>query len=346
MMRTVHIVGIAARTPVGLTARASAAAARAGIRRVLEHPDLRDRRGEPISIALDLSIQPGLMGPVRLVELARQPLVDVLSILPTGTAQRPTEVDVLMAFPEPRPGWDEKAMTQATQRLMNVAPHGFRTRLRHIDRGHAGGLQALSIAAEEIASGQAEVVIVGGVDSYYDVPTLGWLERSRRLRVESGRSGFSPGEGAAFILLASQTVQRSMGLPSLARLEGFGNATETRTIESGTDVLGQGLADALQLACRNLQEPRQVDDIYCDVNGERYRSDEWAFAILRAQPALRTSDYHAPADCWGDLGAASGPLFCIQSVCAWERGYARGPLALSWASSNSGLRSAVVLRAP
>ncbi len=287
------------------------------------------------------------MGPNRLVELARRPLLDALAVLPVGTANRPTELDVLLAFPEPRPGWDQHAMLHATQGLVSATLPGFRTRLRPMANGHAGGLRALFLAAQQIASSQVEMVIVGGVDSYYDVPTLGWLERNRRLRVEGGRSGFFPGEGAAFVVLASETAQRSMRLPSLALLEGLGNATETRTIQSRTDVLGQGLAEALQLACQDLRTPQRVDDIYSDINGERYRSDEWSFAILRTQQALRSPiDYHSPADCWGDQGAASGPLFCIQCVCAWERGYAHGPLALSWASSDSGLRSAVVLRAP
>ena len=62
-----------------------------------------------------------------------------------------------------------------------------------------------------------------------------------------------------------------------------------------------------------LQPPdERINDIYCDINGERYRSEEWGFVCLRlSQYFDNPTAYRSPAECWGDMGAASGPLFAM-----------------------------------
>ena len=83
----------------------------------------------------------------------------------------------------------------------------------------------------------------------------------------------------------------------------------------------------------------------CDQNGEAYRADELGFMLVRLSERFRGgSDFLAPADCWGDVGAASVPLFVILAAAAAERGYARGPHYLVWASSEGGERGAALLR--
>jgi 3-oxoacyl-[acyl-carrier-protein] synthase-1 len=126
-----------------------------------------------------------------------------------------------------------------------------------------------------------------------------------------------------------------------------GTATEKRVIKGEDAVLGDGLAEAIARAIQPLRLPEQsADELYCDINGERYRSEEWSMAVLRVPYAVRTHHYTAPVDVWGDVGAASGPLSCVLAVRAWARGYARGPRALLWAGSEAGLRAASVLHAP
>ena len=56
-------------------------------------------------------------------------------------------------------------------------------------------------------------------------------------------------------------------------------------------------------ACRRAK----VSDVYCDLNGEPYRADEFGFAALRTKEHFASaSDFVAPADCWGDVAAAGG----------------------------------------
>jgi 3-oxoacyl-[acyl-carrier-protein] synthase-1 len=86
--------------------------------------------------------------------------------------------------------------------------------------------------------------------------------------------------------------------------------------------------------------------MYCDINGERYRSEEWSLAVLRVPHATKTLDYVAPVACWGDVGAAIGPLSCILATRAWARRYSKGRNALIWCGSETGLRAAIALTAP
>ena len=71
-------------------------------------------------------------------------------------------------------------------------------------------------------------------------------------------------------------------------------------------------------------------DFYCDINGERYRAEEWGFVCLRlAQYFDDPTGYLSPADHWGDMGAASVPLFAVLTCPGRRTGVARGPAARS-----------------
>jgi 3-oxoacyl-[acyl-carrier-protein] synthase-1 len=81
------------------------------------------------------------------------------------------------------------------------------------------------------------------------------------------------------------------------------------------------------------------------MNGERYRGTEYGFAVLKTSGLFKdAAAFEAPADCWGDVGAASGPLYVSLVVEAQARGYGTGQLSLLWASSESGRRAAAILR--
>jgi 3-oxoacyl-[acyl-carrier-protein] synthase-1 len=100
------------------------------------------------------------------------------------------------------------------------------------------------------------------------------------------------------------------------------------------------MTQAVQGAVAGLDLPREgVDDLYTDINGERYRSEEWGFVALRAPSAWRSAGYKA-------VGAAFGALGGVLSVRAFARGYARGSRALVMAGSDGGLRGAMLLQAP
>jgi 3-oxoacyl-[acyl-carrier-protein] synthase-1 len=90
-----------------------------------------------------------------------------------------------------------------------------------------------------------------------------------------------------------------------------------------------------------------VTDLYCDLNGEPYRADEFGFAVLRTKEAFAmASDFTAPADCWGDVSAATMPLTMSLACVAAKKGYASGPYSFLWASSESGERACILAHVP
>jgi 3-oxoacyl-[acyl-carrier-protein] synthase I len=343
-MRPLSVLALGARTPVGLGVEATVAAVRAGVSRVGLHPCLADRTGSNLLGAIDGRLDPARLGWQRLPELALPALAEAIGKL--GRDFRPSRpVPVLLALPEARPGCHDEQARQAVSALQAQAvARGLPVQVELVARGHAGGLQAFSAASEVMEQRWGEVCIVGGVDSYFDYDTLDWLQEHRQLATAETRLGFIPGEGAGFVALAHDDLRRALRLPALGVVRGAGTARESKLIKTDDINLGEGLGQAIAAAVSPLRLPDEaVDAVYCDVNGERYRTEEWAFALLALPHAFRDGAYVTPVDSFGDVGAASGPLFCALAVRSWQRGYAPGPRALCWGSSERGLRAAVLL---
>ena len=347
MAETVHIVALGARTPVGLTAEMSAAAVRAGISRIVLHPFMADWENQNVRGALDGAFDPGVFGVQRLLAMAKGALLEVTAKLPEALFAE-LAPQVLCALPELRPGYDATEEPLFVSELQSAqAQAGRPVQVKLAARGHAGGLEALARACADIRAGRAEVIVAGGVDSYFDFDTLDWLQEHRQLQNEETRGGFFPGEAAGFVALAGERTLRKRKLQSLGIVRSSGIASESKLIKTDAINTGEGLAKALSDALSGLgPNPEGAHDVYCDLNGERYRSEEWGFALLRVPSAMLGRDHVAPVDAWGDVGAASGPLGCVLAVQAWARGYAHGKRALVWAGSEAGARAAVFLDAP
>jgi 3-oxoacyl-[acyl-carrier-protein] synthase-1 len=342
---TAHVVALAARTAVGLLPETTAAAVRAGICRVKEHPRLVDGRGEPLRAAYDARLDEDVPCSERMVAMAEHCLAQLVTRVPMHPS---VSLPLLLALPESRPGFTA-ANEQALEQRLVRARAGLRLHsVRTVARGHAGGLEALHVAAQLVSTTDHQACVVGGVESWLEPRTLAWLSSRRRLATAGSRSAFFPGEGACFALVLGHAARRSLGLPSLGTIRSSGVATERCSLVSGLDNLGLGLTAAIRDACAGLGGTGGlVDEVYCDLNGESYRAQEWGLAILRTHQWIRDPAGHvAPADCWGDLGAATGTALAMLPVAAWQRGYARGPLALLFAGSDSGRRAAVVLERP
>lgn len=347
--RSVHVVVLAGRTPVGLIPETSAAQIRAGLSRVSEHPCLLDPCGEPLSAAWDLGLDPEQLGWQRLLMLAEATLEQLGERIAATRLLEVGRPSLLLALPEHRPGWTtQHARSTFAALTARELPRLPGVQIEDVARGHAGGLYGIAIASDRIRSGAADWCIVGGVDSYLDAETLRWLGENRQLKSAATRSSFYPGEAASFVVLAAGELVRQLGLRSLAMVAGAGIAEEPARIKSDAISLGRGLAAAVASACEPIaRTDRRVDEVYCDINGERYRSEEWGFALLETQELLLDgTDYHMPASYWGDVGAASGALFVTLAARAWARDYARGPSALAWAGSENGLRAAVAVTHP
>lgn len=337
------IVGTGARTPLGFNAPASAAAVRAGIGAMQHHPYMIDKYGEPMVVTIDSELPTKLNGVDRLLKLAVPPALEALiPLLEKEASVLP--IHVFVALPEERPGRPENLENEFgvlfSERLAETIQV---EKLTNYALGHAGGLVCMEHALSLINSGKCELCLVGGVESYLEAETLEWLDDHDQLHSESTIYGFCPGEGAGFCLLSSQDFARRLSLNASVKLLSAASAEEANRIKTETVCIGEGLSEAFQKALLGLpSQGSQVDHVICDMNGERYRGNEYGFAMLRNSGCFaEASDFQTPADCWGDVGAASGPLFTMLAAFASKKGYAPGPLTFLWASSEGGQRAAL-----
>lgn len=204
---------------------------------------------------------------------------------------------------------------------------------------------ALQAAAEAVSRREVEVALVIGIDSYHDAQTIRSLDTRRRLMAARNPSGFPPGEAAGACLLLTRAAASRRGLPILARVRSASTAVEAHPLRSNDPCLGEALTAVIDAVAASLEVSHgKISTAYCDLNGERYRNEEFVYALMRTQAAFDDAhDYVSPADCWGDVGAASGPLFAVLAIASGLRSYSKGRFPLLWAGSDSGLRSAVLL---
>lgn len=368
----IAITGMGMMTPVGLCVAASCSAFRAGITRLTPvfGKMLTDEENQPVPPsggrvplewflggpiedeypgheAWGLPIPPPshafvTPGAARLLELAapaaaeawRQARVDDQAARPVGLYLGLDETD------------DARDLADALSSALRIT-----FTLQRADKlGRAAGLAALHRAMRHLAEGRIEVALVGGVDSLVRPEAIDRLVAAGLLKSESHPQGVAPGEAAAFLVLEASPRARALGW-----VTGTGVAEEpTAGTEDANE--GVGLTRALRAAraAAGANEPSHFPRLVCDLNGDRYRAMEWAYALVRALPDLKqdkrsdpwgpeeTERWH-PAEFIGDSGAASGIVNTAWAVTAMRAGYAHTRDALIWGASEGALRAAALL---
>lgn len=156
--------------------------------------------------------------------------------------------------------------------------------------------------------------------------------------------GFIPGEASCALMLARADHAAARQAPVFGVVLGSGRAVERNSIKTNSVCVGEGLTKAISDALQGLPEAALVSDVYCDLNGEPYRSDEYGFTALRVGTRMEAAaDFTTAADCWGDVGAAGGALNVAYACTRLTNGLAAGPYALVWASAENGERAGLLL---
>ena len=344
---SICVVGVGAATSIGMTAPATAAAVRAGIAGFADHPYMIDRIGEPFVVASAPYIDADAVGEDRFIELALPAAREALELF-SGLSRTTVPIPSIVGLPESRPGLPAELASTLAAKLPEVTANGCRiAQPTTLPNGHSAGLMAIESACRMIRSGETEFCLVGGVDSYMDADTLDWVEDCEQLHNPDNAWGFIPGEAAGFCVLCSDAAATRYELNVLGRLLGVAAAQEENRIKTETVCIGKGLTKAAHDVLQSLASAETlIDDTICDLNGEAYRADEFGFMLARtAERFVDSSEFTTPADCWGDVGAASGPLFVLLAGAAAMKGYANGPLTLVWTSSEGGERAAALFHA-
>ncbi len=340
----IYVVGLGASTPVGRDAWSSAAAVRAGISGFGQHPYMIDTAGEPMRVARAPWLDIDLTGVARYEALLFPALDQVFAALPNDAGS--LHIALALGLPSPRPGLPADLQSALVNSIGGRYGQTL-TVLGAFPHGHAAGLLALDAAVNKLTQGALDACVVAGVDSYLAPETLEWLEGCDQYHGAGPLNnawGFLPGEAAGALLLARGAVVERMRLTPLACILGVGTAFESKRIKTETVCIGEGLTQAFRAALATLPSGSKVTDVYCDMNGEPYRADEYGFTVLRTKESFESaSDFSAPADCWGDVSAAGGPLHIGLAAIAASKRYANGSSAFVWASSEGGERCAALV---
>jgi uncharacterized protein (TIGR02270 family) len=340
------ITGVGMVTSVGHDAQVAVTSLRADITRMQEFR-LRTRQGYPLVGAPIAGFAEQSVREARLWELAGQAAGEAIAQADSaGDPLDRARCGVVWVVPqESRTGYDAR---DNDHHLHN----GFIDRCklgrpsvvwRDLPRGHAGALLGLSEAAKLLAQGRVTSCLIGGADTLLQLRVLRWLEAEHRLKTDFYTDGLIPGEAAAFLVVESEDVVRVREGRILARVKGLGISHEDATIVSDEPCRARGLTAAFRVAFESAAiQPAAVGAIYCDLNGESYRAREWGLASTRlAFPD--GADLIHPADCLGDVGAATGTLLLAMAAMSMAHSPPTAPNALVFAGSESGERAAAVL---
>ena len=341
------VVGVGAATAVGATAQASAAAVRAGVAWFGEHPHMTDKNGDPYILAMAPFLDENLSTEDRLGQLSRMAAEEALNCMPHLKNHR-ISISYILGLPEFRPGFSKDTCKRFIDKFVGTTfGEKEAENVQEIPNGHSAGLMAVMKAEDLLKRGKGEFCLAGGAESYIHPETLDWLEECDQYHNPNNAWGFIPGEGAGFLLLCLSDTATKYGLPILGRFMALSLAREENRIKTETVCIGEGLTQAVREVLASFAQPGKIIDlIICDQNGEAYRADEYGFMLARTSERFKNpTDFWGPVDCWGDVGAASGPLLILLAIAAAQKGYGKGPNTLIWTSSEGGARACAIFQA-
>lgn len=351
MGRNTKIVvsGTAAVTPVGSNAEQTCASVRAGISRFQEHPFFFPKLPDPPLLEPELAISarapisdPILDNPERLMNLFIPSLTELVS--KTKLERKHIQTGAfLMSLPQP----DDIVNSWSLE--STFMPELYRrTGLRSFNiskvnqSGHAGMLILVQEAMSLLHSGEVEFCIIGGVDSYLMGNRMEYLDDSWRIKSARNVDGYIPGEASTILLLENLASAKSRGCQSMATISSGGAGNESQNISSNKNSSGTGLTVAIEQALYKRDRDTSIKWVLCDLNGESFRSFEWGLVQARLHKYIsEVGVVSHPADCMGDIGAATGGMLIAIAVQAFNRGYNVSDEALLWTASDNGQRAAL-----
>lgn len=345
---TLAVQGVGLVTAVGLCAPASCAAFRAKISNPTETRFI-DGAGQWI-MAHQVELEQPWRGLSKLARMAARAIKEALQDVPR---LQWAKVPMLLCVAEPerpgRLGSLDAQLAPMIQDLLGDGPRFDHARSAQVAQGRVGVAVALKGARRLLAETEVPHVLVVATDSLITWPTLGPLEREDRLLTERNSNGFMPGEAAGALLLGRAGTAGAAAATSQGgelTITGLGFASEAAYIASDEPLRGDGLANAIRAALDDAD--LAMHDIDCritDVSGEHYYFKEAALALSRTLRQRKEEfDIWHPAECTGEVGAASGATVLTLAHAACAKRYTLGPRVLAHWANDSGQRAAAVLQ--
>lgn len=307
---SIYVADIGMINPVGANPIMTSASVRAGVS-AIEETAILNKKLKPIKMALVPDdalpqLKPTLATShiptrqLRLLQLAAAALVQLQARL---TTEKP--IPVFLSLPENLPHLSVPVVGNFVEQLMLQSDIPLNSKDSLVAQvGRAGAFHAVDLAHKYLAESGHDYVLIGGVDTYWDNYLLAKLDAEDRLMVEGSTDGFFPGEGACFLLLASERVKDQIVAPQI-RLAAPGFGSEKGHRYSDEPYRGDGLSAAITAALQYV--PVAVDNIWTSMIYDGFCHKEIGVALTRnsgkISPNVRMTH---PVDCFGDIGAAIG----------------------------------------
>jgi 3-oxoacyl-(acyl-carrier-protein) synthase len=242
-----------------------------------------------------------------------------------------------------RRGFQLRSHVGALMERLGFAPHVSLEPL-----GHAGGAAAMVTAAQILSGDHADVVLAGGLDTYYDASRVEELEEAGRIFDGENLDSFLPGEGGAFAVLSRPETARRLGWATRAVLTSAEVGREPVERRSGLSS-GAGLASTVQRVADVLgRRSSKIEWMIGDVTNERYRTHELQLAFPRFTNRRTAPDAFIEflPPLLGDLGAATLPTAMAVAAEGFLRGDPTARNCLAWACSDGPARGALLMERP
>ncbi|MCF6336675.1 MAG: hypothetical protein L3J84_01805 [Gammaproteobacteria bacterium] len=351
--RKAYIAGIGMITSIGADTEMTAAAINADYSgyRISGY---RTRKGQPITLAevpdeLFSTFPEGINGgdhysdhSDRMIKMSLIAINEALAT-PTGNQTITQPIPLVLVMPEPQTNVDDIDYSLLIKNLIKYGELPLSPELvTRTHTGRAGGIQGLDWVFRYLYELDYDYVLLGGSDCYLNHPRLEQLDAAQRLLAPGVMDGFTPGEGAGFLLLTRHPQQALSQNNHIIALHPPGIGEEPGHLHDDSDrpYRGDGLDQAFKKAL--VENPgNNIHTIYSSMNGEHYWAKECSVALLRNEAHLqeRITVAH-PADCYGDLGAATGSV--LIGLAAQQLLKQPGPAThLVYSSADGPLRAAV-----
>ena len=308
-----YVAGIGMITSVGADTQMTAAAVKAGINQ-FEASEFENRQQEAMTMAgvpeevfssLDVEIDEGANYSELYDRVIKMAIIAGREAFARQAIETP--VPMVLAMPEEIP-----YIKRITPRMLitNLVKQGDLPidveQVRCVHTGRAAGIEAVDLAQRYLYDLKQDYVLLGGSDSYWQFPILSSLDELGRVMARGVMDGFIPGEGAGFLLLTRHRDKALNQDDHIIALSPPGIAEEPGHMTSEQPYRGDGLSQAFQQALGG-HKGDPIQTIYSSMNGEHFWAKEYGVALTRNHASFDEEvELEHPADCYGDLGAATG----------------------------------------
>jgi 3-oxoacyl-[acyl-carrier-protein] synthase-1 len=323
-------------TSVGLSAPTACAAFRAKLTNPSETRFI-DSSGAWI-MAHEVTLSQPLRGLGKLTQMAAMAIAEALEGIPKTEWN---DLPLLLCVAEPdRPGRTDGLDEQLFDQLRAELSTSFSPQSVIVAQGRVGVAVALAQARVLLSQAKVSRVLVAATDSLLSWPTLRHFEQRDRLLTERNSNGFMAGEGAGALLLGKPT-----GAVGELLCTGIGFAREAAHIDSEEPLRAEGLSQAIKAALVDAgRQMHEIDFRITDNSGEQYYFKEATLALSRTLRVRKEEfDIWHPAECTGEIGAASGVSILSTAKAACEKRYSKGPSILVHLANDAGQRAALTL---